>query len=140
MKLVVHELQSSLTQKVVPTRDVFVAAIRPHIYRHNFASGSLKVQVTDDSDVLIIESDELQIEDIGTEDYFHGYVSFLVNVGLQKDVTYKIKLVGTGYTFSESDYIGWCNGFDLGKYEATYDPVALVRYPFDYEIWERKSK
>lgn len=141
MKLIVHELKAAgLIQEIKAPRNVLVEAIRPHIYRHNSPTGSLKIQILDDSDVLITESEVIDIDDIGSQDFFHGYVRFLINVGLKEGLTYKIKLVGlSGYTFSESSYIGWCNDFDLSKYLASYNPATPLNRPLDIEIWERKN-
>ncbi len=141
MKLLVEELKASgVIQEMTPTKNIIVEAIRPHLYRHLFATGSLKVQVLDSMDVLLGESATVDISDIGDLDYFHGYVRFLVNAALQANETYKFKLVGDdGYTFDESAYIGWCNGFDLAKYPNSYSPTTDLSNSLDLEIWERKT-
>lgn len=141
MKLVVHELTGSgLVQEITPSKNTLVEAIRPHIYRHNFATGSLKIQVLNSFNTVLAESDVVSISAIGSQNFFHGYVRFLINIGMAAGVTYKIKLVGQGgYTFSEGSYIGWCNDYDLSKYEASYNPTSLLKRPLDIEIWERKN-
>ncbi len=142
MKLIIHELQASgLVQQLTATRNVNVVALRPHIYRHNFATGSLSMQVLTTGDVLIAESESVDIADIGTLGYFHGYVRFFIDVGLQKDETYKFKLVGAGgYSFDEAAYIGWANSYDQRKYDLGYVPSSDMSEPLDIEIWERKTK
>lgn len=142
MKIIVHELTGSgLEQVVVPGRHTIVEAIRPHLYRHNFATGSLKIRIYDSGSNLVAESAAVDIADIGTMDYFHGYVRFLINAYLAKDAEYTIKLVGTdGYSFDEAAYIGWVNGHDLGKYASTSTPASDYHEPFDLEIWERTVK
>ena len=142
MKLVVHELTGSgLFQTVTRDRRTIVEAVRPHIYRHNFPTGNLKVQILTEADDLVAESSEVPISSIGTEDFFHGNVRFLLNAYLNKNTNYKIKLVGTGgYSFNESAYIGWCVGFDLGRYPETYEPASLLNKPLDLEIWSRSER
>lgn len=142
MKLVVHELKDDgVSQVLRATRNVIVEAIRPHIYRHNFAAGSLKVQILDSENTLVAESEAVNISSIGSEDFFHGYVRFYINAYLAKDQDYKFKLVGAGgYSFSEAAYIGWCNGFDLGKYTKTYSNMNSLQEPLDLEVWERKVR
>jgi hypothetical protein len=146
MKLVVHELgiegTAELIQQVSSDRNTILYAIRPHLYRHNFPTGSLKVQVLDDSDDVVAESETLSIADISPgSNFYHGYVRFYINGGLSKDRTYKIKLVGTGgYIFDESAYVGWCNDYDLQKYPRDYTPSGALTSPLDLEIWERKTK
>jgi hypothetical protein len=141
MKLAVQELDTSLEQDVTPSRNTIVVAIRPHLYRHNFASGGLKLQILDESDTLVSESGEIQIEDIGTSDFFHGYVRFYINAYLERDTKYTVKMLPTGsYSFDESAYIGWANSFDLAKYSPTTLPFNVAEYPLDLEIWHRKEK
>lgn len=146
MRLVVHELGASgLVQVIRSPKNALVVAVRPHLYRHNFATGNLKIQVLDESDVLLAESETLDIADLTTDSdnplaYFHGFVRFDVSVGMKKDTVYKIKLVGGGgYSFGESAYIGWCNAYDNGHYTADYVPTNDLYEPLDLEIWDRKS-
>lgn len=141
MNLVVHELTASgISQKVIPSERTNVVAIRPHIYRHLFPAGSLKVQILDSASVVVAESALVPISSIETANYFHGYIRFDVNAYLQKNTEYTIKLVGDGYTFAESAYVGWCGGFDLGKYPANYVPTCNLDKPLDVEIWKRTEK
>lgn len=144
MKLVVLELKASgISQAIVPDRTHILKYVRPHLYRHNFATGTVKMQLLDNSDSLLAESATVNIADLvgsNSYNYFHGYVRFEINYGLIKDTTYKLKLVGgDGYTFNDAAYVGWCNGFALGKYAPTYVTVDST-YPLDLEIWERKTK
>jgi hypothetical protein len=142
MKLIVHELEvDGVEQKLTATKNVIVEAVRPHLYRHNFPTGSLKVEIYTLADVLVAESENVDIADIGSEAFFHGYVRFFINAYLEKDTTYKFKLVGDdGYSFDESAYCGWCNSYDLEKYGKAYSPINSLRFPLDIEIWERKNR
>lgn len=141
MKLVVHELTADgLTQTVKPDKNVIVEAIRPHIYRHNWPTGNLVLQILDMSDAVVAESLPISVDDIGSESFFHGWVRFDIKAGLKKNTEYKIKLTATGYSFAESDFIGWCNDYDFKKYERGYDPASSLNAPLDVEVWERKVK
>jgi hypothetical protein len=142
LKLLVHELEAvALEQAIIPQKNTIVEAIRPHIYRHNFATGSLKLQIHNAADELVAESESINIADIATMDYFHGYVRFYINAYLKKDEEYTLSLVGEGgYTFAEGAYIGWVNGHDLAKYPISEAPASHYNYPLDYEIWERTER
>ncbi len=142
MKIIVHELEASaIEQRLTPSKNTIVEALRPHIYRHNFPTGSLKLQILDMSDTLVGESENVDISDIGSENFFHGYVRFLINAYLAKDTTYKFQLVGEdGYTFDESAYCGWCNAYDLAKYPTPTTPLNSLHHSLDIEIWERKVR
>jgi len=140
LKLIVHELTGDDLEQVLRSdRRTIVEAVRPHLYRHNFAAGSLQMQIYDGV-TLIAESNVVAISTIGTENYFHGYVTFLINAVLDKDTDYTFKLTSSGYTFDEGSYIGWCNGYDLGHYEATYAVVGKLTEPLDLEIWSRSAR
>jgi hypothetical protein len=143
MKLVVNELRSLVEQEIqVGEENLNVSAIRPHLYRHNFPSGSIKIQVLDASKTLMKESDLISISDLDIAEetglnFFHGYIRFLVNVPLKAETNYWIRLVGSGYTFSESAYVGWCNDYDLRKVSALYTPSSGWDAAMDLEIWTR---
>lgn len=142
MRLVVQELKSAgLIQEFTAKESTIVYAFRPHLYRHLMPSGSLQIQILDESDNVLAESDEVVITDIGSMNYFHGYVRFLISVGLKKDETYKFKLIGAdGYSYSDSAFVGWCNGYDLGKYLEAYTPASEAYSALDAEIWKRTTK
>lgn len=140
MKLIVFEVKSDgVYQEVSPNRNVIVEAIRPHLYVHGNPSGTVKVQIQDASGDLITESEALTIADISNATYFHGKVRFYIDAYLKKDETYRIAIVGaSGYSFSESAYVGVCNSFDLSTYDASYAPSVGYQAPLAIEVWERK--
>lgn len=142
MKLIIEELKAvPILQKVTPSKNTIIEAIRPHIYRHNFASGSMKLQILDSISTVIAESEKININAIGTMAFYHGYVRFYIDAYLKQYEHYTIQLLGDdGYTFDESAYCGWANGFDLEKYPMSPAPAGDVYYPFDLEIWERTEK
>lgn len=137
MNLIVFELEDSIYQEMMPVdTSQFVSAIRPHIYKHNAPTGTLTIQVQDQNGRMIKESDVVNISDISSANYFHGYIRFDITIGLMIGKTYRIALVAAGgYTFSESAYIGWCNGYDLGKYNLSYESNSTFEEPLDMEIW-----
>ena len=144
MTLIVYEIKGSgVSQEIIPKKHTIVEAIRPHIYRHRWPSGKLKLQIFDADNNLVAESKSVDISTItlSSEPFFHGYVRFDINAYLAKDSRYIIKIVGTdGYVFSESAYCGVCNGYDLGKYPSTFQPKSDLNEPLDLEIWERTVK
>lgn len=141
MILLVEELKTELVATIKSTEGHRnIRHIRPHIFRKAAPTGSLKVQLRDSSGGLIAESNSVTIASIGSDTYFHGYVKFDLTAQLKEDVTYRVALVPTGgYSFSESNWIGWCNGFDLGKYPGTYTDAEGYSAPLDLELWEYKQ-
>jgi hypothetical protein len=140
MRLAVHELYASgLKQKVEVTSDASIVAIRPHLMKYGSPAGSLKIQFLDGNEKLIGETDTVLISSISAIAYFHGYITFNCNFNVKESELHYIKLVGIGYTFSESNYIGWCNDYDLRKYDATDTRTEGFYAPLDYEFWQIKK-
>lgn len=137
MKLLVHEIYTEVYQTVIPTKNVNVEAIRPHLYLNNFPAGNVLVKIHDSSGELVSESEALEISELSTEPYCHGHFRFYIKAHLKAGTTYKIVISTTGYSFSESAYIGVCNSFDLSAYPANYSPNIGVNAPLDIEIWSR---
>ena len=141
MKLIVQEIATSVSQKLRPYRNVQIEAIRPCIYVHNKPAGALKVTVSTTDGLLIAESSEVNISDMTTLPYFHGYVRFDVSAHLKRDVEYMVSVVaGSGYTFSESGYVGVCNDFDARKYETDTNVAHPRNAPLDLEVWSLSLK
>lgn len=141
MRLIVKLLESHLTQVLIPKKTVNVGAVRPHIYLHNNPEGSLKVQILTEDDVLISESDEIEISQITSAPEYHGYVTFNVSASLLKGTRYKFSVVAAnGYEFSELSYCAVCNDYDLRKYDTTTPVVHSTVAPLDLEIWSRSNK
>ena len=144
MKLIVKELKDPLDQELqTPDKPMFLYAIRPHLYRHNFPAGSLTVQILDTNKKLVGESETLNISEIDMDDgsapnnFYHGYVRFLIDTPLQSNTIYWIRLNYTGYSFSESAYIGWCTDWEHRKYDADYTANSGFGGALDMEIWTR---
>lgn len=141
MKLIVHELKTSLYQQIKVKEDnLLLYAIRPHLYKHGNPAGTLKIQLQDSNSKVIANSETLNISAISAATYFHGYVRFLISSPLTNLVSYRAVLIpGGGYSFSESAYIGWCKDFDLRKVNALYSPNSGLNAALDLELWIRRS-
>lgn len=140
MTLVVNELITPISQELVPTRAVNVYALRPHLYKHGSPAGSLTMTICDQSDNVLATSETIDIADLDAATYFHGYIRFLISCNLLEGVYYKFKLNSTGYSFSESAYVGWCSDYDLSKYGVSYTPASSLTCPMDIEVWEQRRE
>lgn len=140
MKLLVIELNNSVSQTIVPSKNTNVEAIRPHIYKHNFPLGTVAVEIHDTYGELIAQSESLNISEISEQAFYHGYIRFYIKAYLRAGVSYKIVIKTSDYVFSESAYLGVCNSFDLSSYPATYSPNLGVNSPIGLEIWEKTSQ
>lgn len=147
MQLLVWELDNTFSwfQEFRPTSNINALAIRPHIYRHNSPAGSLQLKILDENSALIATSNSVTISSIGTDDFFHGYIKFDINVSLRADTRYRLQVEGvSGYVFNESAYVGVCKDHDLQKVTRNYDSImgtvpgsTSFNSAIDFEIWER---
>lgn len=140
MKLCVAELDTELFQAITPSQNTFVEAIRIHLYRHNAPAGSLSVRIADTNGRSIAVSDTVAISSIPSGNFYHGYIRFLIQCSLKKSEQYRVYLNSSGYSFSESAYIGWCNDFDLRKYPTAYTPSSALAAPLDLEVWAKSTR
>lgn len=146
MDLVVFELgltgdfgNTQLRQQIRPLIDLQVEAFRPHLYVEDNPAGSLFMEVQDLNGKTIAASNTVAISSITSATYFHGYVKFDISIGLRKDVSYNIALKPSGYTYSASTFVGWCNDFDLRKVDTTVPSPIGVSSPLDMEIWTEQQ-
>jgi len=137
MDLVYSELLTGgiVQQEIKMTADVNLKHIRPHIFKKNNPAGSLRIDIKDQGDHLIASSNVITIASISTFNFAHGYLKFDIATPLKKDLIYFIELVGIGYTFTESDHIGFCKDFDLRKVTPNYTPNAGLNSALDLELW-----
>lgn len=141
MKLVVHEIKTDpLFQTIVPTKNRNVGVIRPHLYIKGVPAGNLKVQLTSSDGTLLAESASVAISSILAVGEFHGYVSFYLNAFLKKSVSYQVNVVASGYTFSESAFVGLVGGYELKKYPNLLPATHPRTAPLDLEIWTNSEK
>jgi len=140
MKLVIHELTTTLTQSFNSLADSDGAAVRPHLFISNSPAGNLKMQKLNADGRLIDESPTIDISTITSAIAYHGYVKFDLVTPYLDEEAFQLALVpGGGYTFSESAFVGWCTDFDLRKYTPTFTPASARSAPFDVEFWKKGS-
>lgn len=139
MNLLVCELNGACFQPVTTGSSVIhVTAIRPHIYKHLAPAGSFYIQIQDANGKKIANSNSLTAANISASNYFHGYVRFDVSASLFPETQYRIALKSSGYSYSDSAYIGWCTDFDLRKYTLTGFQTG-EGWALDMEIWQLKT-
>lgn len=140
MTLIVSELRTLLFQVITPQETCQVEAIRIHLYKHNFPTGTFKLEIRDtNNNTLASGSETFSASDFSSADYFHGQIRFYIKAHLQKGRQYRVVLVPTGYTFSESAYIGWCNSYELKSYDVSYEYENDIEAPLSLEIWTYKK-
>ena len=136
MELIVFELRANAVfQQMTPLKNQLIYAVRPHLIKYGSPTGTLALQILDTNGKVEAQSASMNISQI-PGNYWHGYQEFQINAAVLANNDFRVALVGGGgYTFSETAYIGWCSGFDLGKYPGTYGNAKGSNSPLDLEIW-----
>jgi hypothetical protein len=135
MNLILQELNTELVQAITTTKILNLYAFRLHLYKQGNPSGSLFVRIKDAQGGTIADSEPISISSISNADYFHGYVRFLISYPLKINTEYFISLKQSGYSFSESAFIGWVQDLGLQRVTATYSPNTSYNSPLGLEVW-----
>jgi hypothetical protein len=111
-QFLIEELETSHEQVFTATKRINVAAITPWIYKHLSPAGTFTMEITQGSTTWtstgVTSADIEANSDATPTNYFHGYYRFdfsgpiVINPG-----SFTVRLNSSGYTFSESAYIGW---------------------------------
>lgn len=140
-KLVVEEFKvSPLVQEFQLDRKLIVVAIRPYLYCHNFPAGTFTLELLDENDSLInsqtFVSDSVYEGISTTNPYAHAWlrVTFERPSPIPKG-NYKIKISTSGYTFSESSYLGWVKEHEDLKVPVKFIVSGDQNNPLSFEIW-----
>lgn len=138
-KLIVSECNpTTVYQTIRADRNMYVVAIRPHIYIHGSPSGTVKVQIQDENGRIVVDTTPQTITGLKTLAYAHKYIEFDINASLVAESLYRIAVIcGGGYSFSESAYVGVCADWDNTKTDLEYTSTGAFSAPLDIEIWER---
>jgi len=141
MKLLVHELRTELVQQIkTGHKNVLLHAVRPHIYRHGLPAGAVRMELRDESGQVVALSAAVDLAEIGSGTYWHGYQRFYLSAMLRRDTSYQVAMVPQGgYAFDEAAYLGCCNDFDLRRTQAGYSPNLGVNAALDIELWESRE-
>jgi hypothetical protein len=143
--LVLDELRTTLEQNFTTVEREQVYAIRPNLYLHNDPVGTFILSIKQGSTTL--GSTTLTLAEIKTgagfadNQYHHGVFRFLFStpVVLQARTEYTIELSSSGYTFSESSFIGWVKEFENLKNTFTDSISNDYENPFSFEKFSYKG-
>lgn len=142
--LVVDELKTTLTQEVTLnlTPRQHLAAVRPHLYVHNNPAGTFTFAVLNAADA-VLTSDTFTSADVYTalgtsDDYAHAYFTISFEYRHLPPGTYKLRLSSSGYTFSESAYLGWVRDHEDLIVPLDYTPSDDSENPLSYQVWVRR--
>jgi hypothetical protein len=139
--LLLDELRTTLDQDFTVSKRINLVHVYPKLYLHNDPSGTFTLTVKEGSTTLSSNTFTMAAIKSGAslnDNEFHtGFfqVTLTNPVVLNKDVTYTIEISASGYTFSESSYLGWEKEWD--DYTNTFS-VSITgedQSPFAYRLW-----
>jgi hypothetical protein len=145
MTLFVQEFRADfnngvLWQPIKVKKHVNLAYIRPHLFRYNQPTGTLRIVIMNLSQRIMHEGEKITITDVFSNSFAHGYYPMKVGYSLAPG-NYLLGIkAGDGYDFSSGAYAGWVNGFDLKKYLSTYTINETAKEPLDFEAFSFGGK
>lgn len=132
-------LQVSLTQRMRSLYPQEMRGIRPQLIGFNDPTGTVYLEVRRHSDGFLIgNSDTVDLADVATLNYWHGYVAFDFEFGMQEDVEYRVTILPGTYVYSASSYVAWAKDYGFQKYDTSYGAGGPGAAAFDMEMWIRK--
>ena len=144
--LVLDELKTTLEQNITIDlkRRYDVAAIRPYIYMHNAPAGIFTLSIKTDTETLASQdftSAEIKTDLSTSDNYAHIWkvIQFNDPVFLLDD-DYILELSSSGYTFSESAYVGWIKEHESQFNDTSFTGLYDIDRPFSFQIFEHKRR
>ena len=122
--LLVEELKSGLVQGFTldNTKRYTVSGVYPHLLVYGNPAGSFIFQLKRNTTVLFSKSysaADMKAQIPTTDSYAHLFLSVIPDGDVMIDGgDYTFVMASVGYTFSESNYIGWCRNFEEQDYKS----------------------
>jgi hypothetical protein len=127
--LLVQKLYSELSQEVTfdLNERVHIGSIIPYIYLHNAPAGTFTFEMTGPNGAVFSKSftsSDIKTALSTTDNYAHVYyaISPTNPVQIEKGA-YTFTLTASGYTPTESSFIGWIQQHENIQNEMSYDPI-----------------
>lgn len=138
--LLVDKLGTSLEQNITVTGNdrVHIAAFSPYLYIYNSPSGTFTFQLIKSS--VVIFSQSFTVADIKTSlgttnNYMHCFYPIIPSSLVQMaEGTYTVKISSSGYTASNSSYIGWIKQHENIQNGIEYTPSSDKQNPLAIRI------
>ncbi len=138
MRLVVSELRTTLEQEFTVTTDKMIERVRLHLCKYLSPAGTFTISIVNSEDVILASRSLTlaEMQTLGSDnlsiDYYHGFVSFQFARPLAlHEGQYSVRLSSTGYTYSDSAFLGWVRDWDDTNFEAD----TLTQYPLALELY-----
>ena len=142
--LVVDELVSQLVQPIYIKKKIKALAVKLHLYVHNMPTGSFKFQILKEGDLYAefpFSCDDLKSSFGGTTSYFRVFFPFAVGSKINfEEGNYTLKITSTGYTYSQTSFLGWCKDWQGYFGDVTIVPESYLEFPYSFRIIELRPR
>lgn len=118
----------------VKDRPIFMDHVKVHIYKHLAPAGTIRMQLCDRNNVIVLAYADVIISTISSANYFHGMVKFELKYPLAANTEYYL-VMGTagGYAYDPNAFIGWVLADSL------QNNSGGAAASLHYEIWDEKN-
>ena len=138
--IVVEELQTALSQEFETPNRKTISTIKLDLYKHRSPNGTFTLEIEQAGEIIATKDfTSLDIENSTPStaiNFYHGRY----NVGLDSPVvinegTFEVRITSSGYSFSESDYLGWIKPHENIRIESDYNITNDAQNAFGLELW-----
>ena len=144
MKLVIDELITSLSQTftVEYNSRLTIEAIRPYIYMHNAPAGTFTLAVKSGGTELFSKSftsSDIKSDLSTSDNYAHIWKALTFNDPAQiENGEYELELSASGYSFSNSSYLGWIREHENLTNEVSGTALSDLENPRAFQLLTRQ--
>jgi len=144
--LLVDKLVETLSQDITVTSSnrIHVAAFIPYIYMCNAPAGTFTFSLIQNSITIFSKtftSTEIKTSLATSNNYAHAFYPLIPDYLVQMSSgSYTVKLSASGYTPSESSYLGWIRQFENIQNEMSYTPTTDRQNPLAIRIKTYKKE
>lgn len=140
MKVVANELKDELSQEVelLLSERYTIGCISPYIYIHNAPSGTFKLSIFSGATEVFFKTftcSDIKTAISSTNNYAHVFYPIIPDNPLQlSSGQYILKLTSSGYTYSKTSFIAWCQQFEDLNNELSYTPLNIAKNPLAFRV------
>jgi hypothetical protein len=136
--LVMDSLETELVQDIEIYKDMSIKGIKLKLYFHQSPPGTFYLRFYKDASVIkeySFISSNIKSQ-IGTlNNYFHAVVALVGDFMLPRG-NIQIKLESSGYSYSNSSFIGWCKDYDKVDERFTGTSNDFTSHPYEFKLIE----
>lgn len=112
-----------------PSRNIDLNCLRVHLYKQGSPGGAIRISVTQaESLSFTLATHTVNVSEISSASYFHGFVKFNVAMNLKSGTPYFVYMSSTGaYSADASNYVAWAVSSGLPNCIEFWENKNLVR-------------